>query len=332
MNRLIVLCRIQQRRLPGRHALGFCHPVRDELVFVAVGVAGTAVLADCQGIDERGSRGALDGLEQGCQEGSELVSCVGKVVHLAKVDRQLIQQDECRFAAKKLAKGVGSRCRDQFITLANALEAGLAGERIGDFTPRRLGVDILTHVAAVGRVGIFSIESSNPNLAFRHKRGIDEFVNVCNAFHAPSGVGQRDQAVCLTAAVGRVEAEDRGNFTAGTGEAPTNIRQKATQSTGRVCIREKLGRNPVLLWRLLAVANNERQIGSEISFADSSLENIISGDAEFENRMHKRSYPFKITSIIGHGRRTMRAHLLNHRATVELCSQLLPSIGAKKLH
>ena len=55
LNRLVVFGGIQQRRLARGDALGFRHPVGDELVLFVVGVTCPAVLADRQRIDQGGT-------------------------------------------------------------------------------------------------------------------------------------------------------------------------------------------------------------------------------------------------------------------------------------
>ena len=107
LDRLVLLGRVEQRRLARRHALRLRHPVGDELVLLAVRIGGPPVLADREGVDQRRVRRPLHRLEQRGQEGGQLVVGVVEAAHLAQVHRELVEQDQSRLAAEELPQGLG---------------------------------------------------------------------------------------------------------------------------------------------------------------------------------------------------------------------------------
>ena len=109
LRRLVLLGRIEQRRLARRYALGLRHPIGDELVLRRVGVDRPALFADRQRVDQRCARRPLHGLEERRQERGQLLAGRTALLHLAEVHRKLVEQDERRLAAEQLSQRVGAR-------------------------------------------------------------------------------------------------------------------------------------------------------------------------------------------------------------------------------
>ena len=109
LRRLVLLGRIEQRRLARRDALRLRHPIGDELVLCRVRVYRPALLADRQRVDQCRVRRTLHGLEQRGQERRQLVARRADLLHLAEVHRELVEQDERRLPPEQLPQGVGTR-------------------------------------------------------------------------------------------------------------------------------------------------------------------------------------------------------------------------------
>ena len=131
----------------------------------------------------------------------QLIVGAGEVAYLAQIDGQFIQQNQRRFAAEQLPQRFGAGCDVVFVTDADPCVTVLAGEGMGDLAPGRMGQHAVPHGPAVGRVGILAIEGGNAHAAVREQGRSDEFRDAGNALRASDGMGQRDQAVRLAAAV-----------------------------------------------------------------------------------------------------------------------------------
>ncbi len=201
--------RIQERRLASRDALDFRHLVRDELILRRIGVGRATVLADGEGVDNGRVRRGLDRLEQRREEGRQLASRVILPAHLAEIDRQLVEQDQRRRVAQQGSHRVRAGRLALLVAPPHPLVTGRTGQRVGDLAPRRESQHAAGEGAAVGGIGVLAVESGDPHRCRRQQRRIDELGRVRYLSHPPPGVGQRDQAVRLSTAVGRVETKYR---------------------------------------------------------------------------------------------------------------------------
>ena len=212
---LVLFGRIEQRGLARGHALRFAHLIGDELILLAVGVARPSVLADREGVDERGVRCAFDSLEQRGQECGELVPRIPHPPDLSQVDRELVEEDERRLATEQLAQGLRPGRNARLVALAEPLVAIFARERTGDLAPRRVGQYAVAHGPAVGRIGVLAVEGgdahSAPAFKQQQQRRVDELGDVRHGPEPACGVREGDQAVGLAPAIGGIEAEDRSD-------------------------------------------------------------------------------------------------------------------------
>ena len=278
---LVLFGRIEQRGLARRHALRFAHLIGDELVLLAVGVARPSVLADRERVDERGVRCAFDGLEQRGQECGELVPRIPHPPDLSEVDREFVEQDERRLATEQLAQRLRPGRNARLVALADPLVAIPSGERTGDLAPRRVGQYVVVHGPAVGRIGVLAVEGGDAHSAFRQQRRIDELGDVRHGPEPARGVGQRDQAVRLAAAIGGIEAEDCSHFAAGPGKPSADVPEQALEPSCRVAVGEEPYRVPVL--RASLPHDHRGQIGCEVRFRDLAPEHVAARRAGVED-------------------------------------------------
>src|ERR1700730_4492059 len=135
VNRFVILGRVQQGCLACGYTFGFRHPIGDELVLLAVGVAALPVLPNGEGVYKSSARRGLDRLEQAGQEGGQLVSCVRSISDLPQIDGEFVEENESGPVPEHLSNGLGTG-RDTF--LIGALQACVAfatAQRIGDLAP-----------------------------------------------------------------------------------------------------------------------------------------------------------------------------------------------------
>ena len=175
---LVLFGGVEQGGLARGHALRLRHPVADELVLLAVGVGGAAILANRQGVDQRRVRRAFHRLEQRGQERGQLIAGGVKALHLAQIDRQLVEQDQGRLSTEQLAQGFGTGRDALLVAPANPFVAGLAGERIGDLAPRRMGQNAVAHRSAVGGIRVLAVEPSHAHGPRRQQARVDELRDV----------------------------------------------------------------------------------------------------------------------------------------------------------
>ena len=283
VNGLVVLGRIQERGLPCRNALRLGHLVGDELVLAAVGIAGLAFLPDGERIDQGHARIAFDGFEQRREEGAHLLPGSGavKLACLAQIDGKLVQQDERRLAAEKFGQRLRAGSGVALVALADAVVTGLAGERVGEFAPRRVGEDTFAHVAAVGGVGVLAVESGDADFAGGDELRVNELADVGNAFHAVGRVGERYQAVRLAAAVTGVEAEYCGSRTAVAAQTGHHVAQQVLEALRGVGVGEKT------LGLLVVVggdaANDLGQVGGKIGLGERAFQHVFTRLAVFKD-------------------------------------------------
>ncbi len=228
---------------------------------------------------------------------------VGEVVDLADVDRQLVQQDQGRLTAEQLPDGLGTRCRNQLVRLANPFVARLPGERVRDLAPRRPGIHVFAHVSPVGRVGVLAIEGGNPDLALRDQLGVDELGDVGHSLHAARRVEQGDQGVRLAAAVGRVQPEDRRHLAAGAGQAGADVGQQVLEATRGVGVGEELRRYPVLSGAILAT-DHLRKVGRKVGLGDGPFQHIVARCTQIKDRRHSHFPLIQAETILGLNRLT----------------------------
>ena len=175
--------------------------IGDELVFLTIGVDRPAVLANRQRVYQRRVRSSFDRLEQRGQEGCQLVACIPEVVHLAQVNRQFVEQNKSGFSTEQLAQGLGARCDSTLVALAYPFISIPSRESASNLAPRGVGEGAVFHPAAIGWIGVFSIERSDPDTTLRKKRGIDELGDARYILHAACGMAECDQPVRLSTTV-----------------------------------------------------------------------------------------------------------------------------------
>ena len=197
----IVLGGVQQGGFAGGNAFRLRHPVGHELIFLAVGVAGLAIAANRQGVNQRGVGGTLHGLEKGSEEGGELIPGALGAPHFAQIHRDFIQQNQRRLAAEQFAQGFGTGGHALLVAVLHPLVTRPARQRISDFAPRRVRQHLVAHRPAIGRVGVLAIERGDAHRTVRKQAGVEELGHIPYAVHALRGMDQRDQAMRLAPAV-----------------------------------------------------------------------------------------------------------------------------------
>lgn len=284
VGRLVVLGGVEERRLPGRHALQLLHDREHRLVLVAIRVERPAVLADGESVDERRARRALHGLEERGEEGGELVAGRGelrRLADLAEVDRELVQQDQRRLAAEQLAEGVRPRRHPPLVARPHALVARLPGQRVGDLTPRGERLHPVAHRPAVQGVGVLAVERGHPHGALREERRLDELLGVCHPCHPTGGVDEGDEAVRLAAAELGIETEDGRRLTAGAAQATRDVGEEVPKPARRVRVLEEARRVPVLVGR--GALYDLGQVGREVGLGDRARQHVRAWRAEGED-------------------------------------------------
>ena len=212
---------IQQRRLARGNALRFRHVVGDELVFFVVGVGRTAILSDRQRVDQDGVGCAFDGLEQRGQECCQLIAGVLELLHLAQVNRQLVEQNQCRLTTEQLAQGLGTRSDAAFVALAHPRIPILASKCISDLTPRGCKREDPASILRPLAGSAFSPSKAAIRTWLCGRREGSTNSAIPGTPCMPRAAWhKRDQPVGFTAAVGGVEPENRRDFTTRTHQPP----------------------------------------------------------------------------------------------------------------
>ena len=103
---------------------------------------------------------------------------------------------------------------------------------------------------------------------------VHELVRIRHAVEAAGGVGQRNEPMGLTAAVGGVESEDRGHVAAGPGKPPAHVAQQVLEPPRGVGVGEESDRVAVL--RAPRSGEQLGQIGREVGVGNPG-ENVLSG-------------------------------------------------------
>ena len=287
---------VEQRGLARGDALRLRHAVADKAVLLAVGVGRAAVLADRQGVDQRRARRSLHRLEQRGEKGGQLVAGAGQALHLAQVDRQLVEQDQGRRAAEQFAQGLGAGGGPLPVAAAHPFVALPAGQGVGDLAPRRVRQHPAAHRAAIGGVGVLAVERRHAHRFRRQQRRIDKLADARNRLLRPRAhrVHQGDQRVRLAAAVGGVEAEDRRRLAAGPAQPPADVGQQIFESARRVGVGEEPGRIAVL--GAAPAADHGGQVGGEVGFGHAAGEHVGARPAGVEDRRRGHDYASRLRS------------------------------------
>ena len=296
LDRLVLLGRIEQRRLARRHALRLRHPVGDEPVLLAVRIGGPPVLADREGVDQRRVRRALHRLEQRGQEGGQLVVGVVEAAHLAQVHRELVEQDQGRLAAEQLPQGPGAGRHPALVTRPYPFVACPSGKGIRHLAPGRMRQHAFAHRPPVGRVGVLPVEGRDAHGSGRHERGLHELRDVRDAPHPARRVHQRDEPVGLAAAVGGVEAEDRGGLAARAGEAPSHVGEQVLEPPRRIGPGEEPGGVQVL--RPAPARDDLRQVRREVGLGDRAPKDVVAWTGGLEDRRDGHGLRFDLMSRV----------------------------------
>ena len=291
-DRLVLLGRIEQRRLARRHALRLRHPVGDEPVLLAVRIAGPAVLADREGVDQRHVRCALHRLEQRGQERGQLVAGIVEAAHLAQIHRDLVEQDQGRFAAEQFPQGPGTRRHTVLVARAHPPVALPPGKGVGDLAPRGERQHAVAHIPPVGGIGVLTVEGRDANRPPRHQRGVHELTDVRDTPHPARRMHECDQPVGLAPAVGGVETEDRGGLPARAGQAPSHVGEQVPEAPRRIRPGEEA--HGVGVIRPAAPRDHLRKIRREVGVGDPTPEDILPRFRGLEDRRDRhrvRSVP-----------------------------------------
>ena len=204
------------------------------MVFLGIGVARAAPLADCQGIDERRTFRSVHRLEERRQEGRQLIAGGPEPVRLPEPHGKFVKQDQRRLATKEFAQRAGPRRDGRFVTSPHPFIADRPRERIADLAPRGPRQHPVAHLPAVRRICVLPVEYGEPHGSPRKERRVQELLDVRDPGHPAGGVRERDQPVGLAAAVGGVEPEDRRGLTAGPGEPATDVAEQRLQAARRM--------------------------------------------------------------------------------------------------
>src|SRR5204863_6519389 len=108
--------------------------------------------------------------------------------------------------------------------------------------------------------------------------------------HVPSvrgDVRQCDQGVGLSAAILRIQPENRAGLSPFAGDATAHTIKQAPEAFRRVCVGEECG--GVLVLRRRLTSQHLRQIGSELGFAYTSTKYILARYTDVEQRLHRES-------------------------------------------
>ena len=94
-------------------------------------------------------------------------------------------------------------------------------------------------------------------------------------------MGQRDQAVRLAAAVGRVETENRSHRVAGSAQAAAHVGEQVLQATCRVGVGEE--RAGLAVAGARRAGQDLRQVGREILVGNRAVEHVRARAADVED-------------------------------------------------
>src|SRR5206468_842907 len=115
---------VERRGASDRYTFSFGHGDRGPFVLLFICIFRLVVLSDREGIYQRNLRRRRDCLEEVMNERSELLRRIGKgPLHFTKVDRNLVEENQRRFAPEEFADRVSARRDVLLIALADALIA-----------------------------------------------------------------------------------------------------------------------------------------------------------------------------------------------------------------
>ena len=187
------------------------------------------------------------------------------------------------------AIGLGAGRGALFVRAANPFVAFFPGKRVGEFAPRRVGEDIVSHAAAVRRIGVLAVEGGDAHGLSRDEGRVDELRRIRDAGHPPCRVNQRNKPVGFAAAEGSVEPEYRGNGRAGASNPSADVGEQALQTARRVRIgKEAIGLG--ILLRPPATPQDVREIGRKVTVAGRAREYVEAWLTEIEDRRNGHSW------------------------------------------
>ena len=217
--------------------------------------------------------GALStALEQRGQECCQLIAGVLELLHLAQVNRQLVEQNQCRLTTEQLAQGLGTRSDAAFVALAHPRIPILASKCISDLTPGGVSEKTCFHPPPIGRICVLAVEGRDTDVALRQKGGIDKLRDTRHTLHAACGMAQRDQPVGFTAAVGGVEPENRRDFTTRTHQPPAHVGEQVLKAPRGIGVGEETGR--IKIFDIAHPDDDLSQVRRKVGLRNRSLENI----------------------------------------------------------
>ena len=201
LRRLVFFRGVEQGRLACGDALSLRHAVGNELVLRSVGVGSAAVLADGESVDQGRIGRTLHGLEQGRQEGCQLVVGIIELSHFAQVHRKLVEQDQGGFTSEQFPQGLGTRRDPMLVALTNPFVSVRSGKSVGDLAPGCAGQHAVAHRPPVGGVRVFAVEGRDTDWALWEESRFNELRSIRHVRHAPGRVRKRDEAMSFAAPV-----------------------------------------------------------------------------------------------------------------------------------
>jgi hypothetical protein len=195
-----------------------------------------------------------------------------RALDLAKVDRDLVEQDQRRLIAEQLAQDFRTRGDVFLVGIAEAFIRCRAAELISEFAPKAEGAQAGLELAAVGGVGVLAIKRCDAHAAGGQQDGIDEVGDVGHAFHAARRVRDGDQAVRLTAPILSAQADDGRYFPTLAGQAQADGLHQLAQPAGREGIAEEEHGVKVVAQR--RAIDYLGQVGHELLVAGGAAEHV----------------------------------------------------------
>ncbi len=241
-----------------------------------------------------------------------MIPGASKVVYLAQVDGQLIEQDQRRLAAEQLPQRLGPGGDVAFVAGADPRVTGLAGKGVSDLAPRRVGQHPVSHAPAVGRIRVLAVEGGNAHAAVREQGRSDEFCDVRNTLQTSGDVSQCNQPVRLAAAVGGVKAENCRRLAPRAGQPPAHVEQQVAETARGVGVGEEAGWVEVFLRP--PAGDDLRQIRREVRLSNRSFENIRAGSTGLEDRRNCHClHCLRVFPVAGKGKRNSRGSIVRKR-------------------
>lgn len=111
--------------------------------------------------------------------------------------------------AKQFLDGVRPRRDSFFITIAYQVIGWRAAKSIGDLPPGGIRPDTVPYGMTIDRIGILAVKGRHMNGRGRHEGRGKKFIDSGDALHPSGNMCKRDQRVRLTAAIVRIQAENR---------------------------------------------------------------------------------------------------------------------------